>query len=105
MNLLGRTKSKITMDKIRENVPHSEITDIVLVHFNIVNNDYQCDSRDFYTCIPNELFGQLLDLFTKKFLLLKTFNSKFSYFEIWFTGQNSKPLETEDKINITLIID
>ena len=40
----------------------------------------------------------------KNFVLLKTFNSEFSYIEVWFTDQNSKPLEIEDKINITLVI-
>ena len=41
MNLLGSTKSKITKDENGENVPHLEITEVVLVHYNIVNNDYQ----------------------------------------------------------------
>ena len=35
---------------------------------------------------------------------MKTFNSEFSYIEVWFTDQNSEPLETEDNINITLVI-
>ena len=37
-------------------------------------------------------------------MLLKTFDSEFSYIEVWFTDQNSKPLEMEDKTNITLVI-
>ena len=45
MKLLGSTKNKITKDKNRENVPHLEITEVVLVHCNMVNNDYQQDSR------------------------------------------------------------
>ena len=40
MKLLGSTENKITKDKNGENVPHLEITEVVLVHFNIVNNDY-----------------------------------------------------------------
>ena len=51
-----------------------------------------------YTFVPNKSFGQLLDISTKKFMFLKTFNSEFSYIEVWFTDQNSKPLEIEDKI-------
>ena len=47
MKLLGSTKNKITEDKNGENVPHLEITEAVLVHCNIVNNDYQQDSRIF----------------------------------------------------------
>ena len=41
MQLLGSTKSKITKDKNGENVPHLEITELILVHRNLVNNDYQ----------------------------------------------------------------
>ena len=57
-----------------------------------------------YTYIPNKSFGQLLDIFPKHFIFSKTFNSEFSYIEVWFSDQNSKPLETEDRINITLVI-
>ena len=100
--LLGRTK--ITKDENGETVPRLEITEVVLIHCNIVNNDYQQDSRVLYTFVPNKSFGQLLDISPKNFIFLKTFNSEFSYIEVWFTDQNSKPLEIEDKINITLVI-
>ena len=104
MKLLGSNKSKITNDKNRKNVPNLEITEAVLVHSNIVNNDYQQDSRVLYIFIPNTSFGQLLDISPKNFTFLKTLNSAFSYAEVWFTDQNSKPLEIEDQINITLVI-
>ena len=104
IKLLGSTKNKITKDRNGENLPHLEITEVVLVHFNIVNNDYQHDSRVLYTFVPNKPFGKLLDITTKNFIFLKTFNSEFSYIEVWFTDQNSEPLETVDKINITLVI-
>ena len=94
MKLLKRTNGKMTKD---ENVPHLEIIEVLLVHCNIVNNDYQQDSRVLYTFFTNKLFGQLL-------FHPKTFNSEFSYTEVWFTDQNSKLLETENKINITLVI-
>ena len=93
MKLLGSTKSRITKDKNCENVPHLEISDVVLVHCNIVNNDYQHDSRVLYAFIPNKSFGQLLDI-----------SPEFSYIEVWFTDQNSKPLDIEYKTNITLVI-
>ena len=54
MKLLGNTENKITKDKNDGNFPHLEITDVVSVHYNIVNNDYQQDSRGFYTFIPNK---------------------------------------------------
>ena len=104
MKLFGSTKSKMTKDKKGENVPRLEVTEVVLIHFNIVNNNYQQDSRVLYKFVPNKSFGKLLDISQKKIILLKTFNSKFSYIEVWFTDQHSKPLEIEDKINITLIL-
>ena len=62
MKLLGSTKSKITKDKNGENVSHLEIVELVLVHFNLVNNDYQQDSRILFTFVPNKSFGTLLEL-------------------------------------------
>ena len=61
MKLLGNTKSKITKDKNGENVPHIEITE-VLIHCNIVNNDYQHNSRMLYAFVPNKPFGSLLEI-------------------------------------------
>ena len=104
MNLLGSTKNKITKDENGENVPHLEITEVVLVHCNIVRNDYQQDSRVLNTFVPNKSFGILLDISPKNFIFLKTLDSEFSYIEVWFTDQNCKLLELEDKINITLVI-
>ena len=74
------TKNKINKDTNGENVPHLQITEVVLVHCNIVNNDYQHYSRVLYTFVPNKLF------------------------EVEITDTNSKLLEIEDKINITAVI-
>ena len=104
MKLLGTTKIKITKDENVANVPHLEITEVVLIHCNIFNNDYQQDSRILYKFVPNKSFGQLLDISHKNFIFLKTFNSEFSYIDVWFTDQSSKSLEIENKINITLVI-
>ena len=62
MKLLGSTENKIAKNKNGENVPHLEITGVVLVHCNIVNNDYQQDSGVLYTFVPNKLFGSLLQI-------------------------------------------
>ena len=62
MKLLGGTENKITKDKNGENVPHLEITEVVLVHCDIVNNYYQQDSRVLYTFVPNKPFGRLLEI-------------------------------------------
>ena len=104
MKLLGSTEKKINKNKNDENAPHLEITKIVLVHRNIVNNCYQRDLRVLYTLVSNKSFAQLLDISPRKFTFLKTCILEFSYVEIWFIDQNSKPLEIEDKINITLVI-
>ena len=104
IKLFGSTKSKITNDKNDENVSHLEITKVVLFYCDIVNNGYQHDSRVLNTFIPNKSFGQLLDISTKNVVFLKTFDSEFSYVEVWFTNKNSKPLGIEDKVNITLVI-
>ena len=85
MKLLWSTENKITKDKNGENVPHLEITEVVLVHCNIVNNDYEQDSRVLY-------------------MFLKTFNSEFQGTEVWLTDQNTKSLEIADRINLTLVI-
>ena len=69
-------KLKITKDKNGENVPHFEITEVVLVHCNIVNNDYQQDSRVLYTSVSNKTFGSLLEISPKSQIFLKTFNFK-----------------------------
>ena len=104
MNLLGNTKIKITKNENGENVHNLEYAEVVLIHCNIVNNDYQQDSRALYAFVPNKSFGQLLDSKPRTFLFLKRFNSEFSYIEIWFTDQNSQPLDIEDRLNITLLI-
>ena len=79
---LGSTESKITKDKNGENLPHLEITEAVLVHYNIANSDYQHNSRVSYTFICSKSFSQLLDISPKKNIFLKTFNSEFSYSEV-----------------------
>ena len=71
MKLLGSTENKITKDKNGENVPHLEITEVVLVHCNIVNNDYQQDSRVLYTFVPNKPFGSLLEISPTNHIFLK----------------------------------
>ena len=82
MKLLGSTENKITKDKNGENVPHLEITEVVLVHCNIINNDYQQDSRVFYTSVPKKPFGNLLENSPKNHLFLKTLSSEFQAIEV-----------------------
>ena len=104
MKLLGSTKNKITKDKNGENVPHLEIKEIVLVHCNIVNNDHQQDARVLYTFVPNKPFGNLSEISSTNHIVLKAFKSETQKIKVWFTDQNSQPLEIQDRINLTIVI-
>ena len=70
---------------------------------DMVNNNYQQDSRVLYTFVANKSFGSLLDI-SPSHVFLKTFNSEYDEIIVWFTDQNSKPLEIEDRINLTMVI-
>ena len=105
MKLLGSTENKRAKDKNRENVPHLEITEVVLVRCNMVNNDYQQDSRVLYNFVPNKSFGSLLDISPSNHIFLKTFNSEYDEIIVWSSDQNSKPLEIEDRVNLTMVIE
>ena len=74
MKLIESTESKITKDKNGENFPQLEILELVLVHCNLVNNDYQQDLRILYTFVPNKPFGSLLEISPTNHIFLKTFN-------------------------------
>ena len=104
MKLLGSTLSKINKDKNGENVPHLEVAEVVLVHCNLVNNDYQQNLRILFTFVTNKTFGSLLEISPANHVFLKSFNSEIREIKAWFTDKKSRPLEVEDKINVTLII-
>ena len=71
MKLLGSAENETTKDKNGENVPHLEITEVVLAHCNMVNNDYQQHSGVLYTFVPNKSFGSLLDISPSNNIFLK----------------------------------
>ena len=77
---------------------------VKIVPCNIVNNDYQEDSRVLYTFVPNKPFGSLLEISPTNHMFLKTFNSEYNEVEVWFTDQNSNLLEIEDRINLSMVI-
>ena len=87
MKLLRSIENKITKDKNDDNVLHLEITEVLLVHCNIVNNDYQQDSRVLYTFVPNKPFGSLLEISPTNHIFLKTFSSEFQDTEVWYRDQ------------------
>ena len=67
MKLLGSTKSKITKFGNGENISYLEITEVVLIHCNVVNDSYQQKSRVLYTFVRNKSLGQMLDISPKYF--------------------------------------
>ena len=104
MKLLGSTKKVVDKDRNGENVPKLESVEVVLVHCNLVKNDYQHPSKVLFSYVPNKKFGQLLNISPHVFTMMNTINTDFSSVEVWFTDQSSKPLEIEDNVNLTLII-
>ena len=73
MKVFGSIKSKITKDENDKNVLYLKITEVVLAHINIINNNYQPNSNVLYTFVSNNLFGQLLDTLRKKSYMFKNF--------------------------------
>ena len=104
MKLLRSTENKIIKDKDGESIPHLEITEVALVLCNIVNNDYQQDSKVLYTTVPSKPFGSLLEISPTSFIFLKTFKSEFQEINVWFADQKSQPLGKKDRTNLTLVI-
>ena len=98
MKVIGSNGNKLTKDKNDENVPHLEITEVVLIHFNIVSNDYHRDSTILYTFVPSKSFDTLLKISQQinkstNHIFLKTFNSELQEIKVWFTDLNSQLLE------------
>ena len=102
--LLGSGKKDVDKDKDGENVPKLESVEVVLVHCNLVKNDYQHTSKVLFTFVPNKQFGQLINTSPHSLTMMNTVNTEFSSVEVWFTDQVSKALEIEDNVNLTLII-
>ena len=96
MKLLGSTKKVVDKDKNGKNVPKLESVEVVLVHCNLVKNDYQHASKVLFTFVPNKKFRQLLNISPHVFTMMNTVNTEFSSVEVWFTDQSSKALEIED---------
>ena len=104
MKLLGSTKKDVNSDKNSENVSKLESVEAVLVHCNLVKNDYQHTSKVLFSFVLNKQFGQLINISPNTLTMMNTVNTEFSFVEVWFTDQASKALEIEDNVNLTLII-
>ena len=99
--LLGSTGKDIDKDKDGKDVPKLESVKVVLIHCNLVNNNYQQASKVLLTFVSNKQFGQLINISPHVLSMLKTTNAEFQSIQLWFTDQNNSPLEIEDSVNIT----
>ena len=104
MRLIGSAKKDKDQDKDEEDVPRLESAEVVLVHYNLVNNNYQQASKVIFTFVPNKQFGQLITNGPHSLIVLNATNIRFSSIEVWFTEQKSKQLEVEDNVNRPLIL-
>ena len=75
MKLLGSTKKVLDKDKNGVNVPKLEIVEVVLVHCNLVKNDYQHTSKVLFTFVPNKKFGKLINISPHAFTMMNTVNT------------------------------
>ena len=93
MQLLGSSKKDIDQSKDGEIVPNLETVEVVLVHCNLVNKNYQQASKVLFIFVPNKQFGQLITIKPHSPTVLKTINAEISFIEIWFTDQNRRQCE------------
>ena len=105
MKLLGSAKKKdVDKDKAGEIVPKLESIEVVLVHCNLVKNDYQHTSKVLFSFVPNKQLGQLMNISPHSSTMMNTVNTELSFVEVWFTSQASKALEIENNVNLPLVI-
>ena len=104
MTLPGSTKNAVDKDENSENVPKLESVKVVIVHCNLVKNDYQHASKVLFSFVPNKQFGQLLNISPHVFTMMNTANTEFPSIEVRFTDQSSKALDIKDNVNLILII-
>ena len=97
-------KKTIRKTKNKENLPSLEVVEVVLVHSNLVDNEYQQKSEVLYNCMPNESYTYLLNVEPSNLVFLKAYNTEFDEIIITFLYQNGRLLKTEDKVNFTLFV-
>ena len=105
MKLLQSTKKDVDQDRDEEHVPKLESVEVILVHCNLVNNNYQQALKVLFTCVPNKQFWQLINIAPHSLIMLSTTSTDFLSIEVWFTDQSSEPFEIERSVNLTLIIE
>ena len=104
VKLFANKKTQQTRPKNGENVPSIEIVEVVLVQYNLVDNQYQQKSEVLYTFTPNKSYIYLLNFEPSNLAFLKAYNTEFDEIIINIMDQNGRQLEIEDRINLTLLI-
>ena len=104
MKTLGSAKKDVDKDKDGETVPKLKSVEVVLVHCNLVKNDYQYTSKVLFSFVRNKQFGQLINTSTHSLTMINTANTEFSLVEVWFTDQASKALEIDDNVKLAIIL-
>ena len=84
MTLLGSTKEDVDKDKDSESGPKLEYVEVILVHYNLVKNDYRCTSKVLFTFVPNKQFGRLINIPPHSLTMMSAVNTDFSFVEVWF---------------------
>ena len=98
VRLLGSGKKEVDKDKDGKIMPKLESVEVVLVHCNLVKNDYQHTSKVFFFFVPDRQFGQLINISPHSLTMTNTVNTEFFSVEVWFTDQASKALEMLQKL-------
>ena len=104
IKLFGSTKKLIDKTKNGEKVPSLELVELVLVQCTLVDNQHQRKSEVLDTFTPNKSYAYLLNVEPSNLVFLKTYNAEFDEIIIPSTDQNIRPLEIEDTVNLTLLI-
>ena len=104
MKLFGSTKKLIDKTKNGEHVPILEAVEVVIVQCNLVEDQYQQKSEILYISTPNKSDAYLLNVEPSNLVFLKTHNTEFGEIIITFTGQNGRLFQTEDIVNLALLI-
>ena len=93
MKLLGSAKKDVDQDINGEDVTNLEYLEAALVHYKLVNNNYQQASKVLFTFVPNTKIGQLVNISPHSLTMLNTTSTELSSTEVWLTDQNSRHLK------------
>ena len=104
MKLFGNTKKLKQKTKIGENIPSLEVVEAVLVQSHLVDSQCQQKSEVLFIFIPNKYYAYLLNVEPSNLVFLKTYNTDSDEIIVTFTDQNGRPLEVEDRVSLTLLI-